>query len=202
VAYSERLLAALQEKGFAPVNPQSSKYYLRCAREILHFCFARQGSAVIEFAIVAPIFIGLLISVLETGIFFFAQQNLQVAAAQAGRLIMTRQAQSSSLTQSQFAGDVCPSIQALFNCNQLMVDVQSYTSFSGANASAPALTYDSHGNVTNNWSYSPGTAGQIVVVRLIYQWPLISGPFALILPNLSNGTSLMMGVTAFRVEPT
>jgi Flp pilus assembly protein TadG len=170
-------------------------------RKFSRFWTTRRASAAIEFAIIAPIFIGLLISVLETGIFFFAQNTLQAAAVQAGRLILTGQAQTSGLTQSGFAGDVCPSISALFTCANLMIDVSSYSSFSGATVSTPTLTYNAQGNVTNTWNYSPGAAGQIVVVRLMYQWPLISGPFALIVPNLSNGTSLMMGVTAFRVEP-
>ena len=65
----------------------------------------------------------------------------------------------------------------------------------------PTLTYNAQGQVTNGWSYNPGTAGQIMVVRLLYQWPVITGPFALIRPNLSNGTSLIMGITAFKVEP-
>jgi Flp pilus assembly protein TadG len=170
-------------------------------KRLLRFRVARRGSAAIEFAIVAPIFIGLLISILETGIFFFAQNILQAAAVQSSRLILTGQAQTSNLTQSQFSGDVCPSIQALFTCSNLMIDVQSYSSFSGANVSTPTLTYNAQGNVSNSWSYNLGTPGQIVVVRLMYQWPLITGPFAFIVPNLSNGTSQIMGVTAFRVEP-
>jgi len=170
-------------------------------RWLARFARAERGATAVEFAIVAPIFIGVLISVLQTGIFFFAQETLQAAAMQSGRLFMTGQAQSSGMTQTQFINQVCPSIQALFNCNQLMVDVQSYTSFSGANTGSPTLTYNSQGQVTNNWAFSPGTQGQVVVLRLIYQWPLIGGPFQLILPNLSNGTALMMGVSAFRVEP-
>jgi Flp pilus assembly protein TadG len=170
-------------------------------KRLLRFRVARRGSAAIEFAIIAPIFIGLLISVLETGIFFFAQNILQAAAVQSSRLILTGQAQTGNLTQSQFSNNVCPSIQALFTCANLMIDVQSYSSFSGANVSTPTLTYDTHGNVSNSWNYNLGTPGQIVVVRLMYQWPLITGPFALIVPNLSNGTSQIMGVTAFRVEP-
>ena len=165
------------------------------------FPAARRGSVAIEFAIIAPIFVGLLISILEIGIFFFAQNMLQTAAVQVGRLILTGQAQTSGLTQSGFANDACPSIQAFFTCANLMVDVQSYSSFSGAVVSTPTLTYNAQGNVTNSWNYSPGTAGQIVVVRLMYQWPIITGPFAFIVPNVTNGTSLIMGVTAFRVEP-
>jgi Flp pilus assembly protein TadG len=171
------------------------------ARKILRFGRTRDGATAVEFALVAPIFIGLLISVLETGMFFFAQNVLQAAAVQAGRLILTGQAQTSGLTATTFASDVCPSIQALFNCKNLMVDVENYASFIGANASTPTLTFNAQGQVTNNWVYSPGPPGEIVVVRLMYQWPIITGPLSLILPNLSNGTSLIMGVTAFRVEP-
>ncbi|MGO4716664.1 TadE/TadG family type IV pilus assembly protein [Bradyrhizobium sp. 2TAF24] len=170
-------------------------------QRLARFVRTERGATAVEFAIVAPIFIGLLISVLQTGIFFFAQETLQAAAMQSGRLLMTGQAQSSNMTQTQFINQVCPSVQALFNCSQLMVDVQSYTSFSGANTGSPTLTYNAQGQVTNNWAFSPGTQGQVVVLRLMYQWPLIGGPFQLILPNLSNGTALMMGVAAFRVEP-
>jgi Flp pilus assembly protein TadG len=173
----------------------------RCSRRIERFRLERKASTAIEFAMLAPIFIGLLISVLETGIFFLAQQNLQAAAVKAGRLYLTGQAQGSSMTQSQLVTAICPSIQALFTCGNLMVDLQTYNSFSNANTSAPTLTYNAQGVVTNTWAYSPGTSGQIMVVRLLYQWPLISGPFVMILPNLGNGTSLVMGVTAFRVEP-
>lgn len=160
-----------------------------------------RGATAIEFAIVAPIVTGLLISVLETGVFFVAQQNLQDAAVQGGRLIMTGQAQTSGFSQAQFAAAVCPNVQTLFTCANLMVDVQTASSFGSAVTSTPTLTYNSNGSVSNTWAYNPGTDGQIVVVRLMYQWPLVAGPFSLLLPNLTNGTSLMMGVTAFKVEP-
>lgn len=165
--------------------------------------FWRETSAAtaVEFALVAPLFIGLLIAVLETGIFFFAQNTIQNAAVEAGRLFLTGQAQTANMTASSVINNVCPSVQALFTCNNLMIDVQAYSSFSGANTSTPTLTYNAQGNVTNSWNYNPGTAGQIVVLRLMYQWPVITGPFSLIAPNLTNGTSLIMGVTAFKVEP-
>jgi hypothetical protein len=38
-------------------------------------------------------------------------------------------------------------------------------------------------------------------VQLIYQWPIVSGPFGYVLSSLGNGTTEMMGVSAFRVEP-
>ena len=87
-----------------------------------------------------------------------------------------------------------------------MVDVQSYSSFASADSSNPTLTYNGQGQVTNSWSYNPGgcvtdLTQNIIVVRLIYQWPVIGGPLGFTLANLANGTSELVGVTAFRVEP-
>jgi Flp pilus assembly protein TadG len=180
-------------------NP--AKYLRRGARQVSRFCFARQGTTAVEFALIAPAFLALLIAIFETTLFLFAQQNLQTAAVEAGRLFMTGQAQNNGTTQSQFENDICPMIQALFTCSNLMVNVQAYTSFSGASASAPTLTYNSNGTVSNSWSYSAGTPGEVMVVQLIYQWPIVGGPFGYVLSNLGNSTTEMMGVTAFRVEP-
>ena len=82
-----------------------------------------------------------------------------------------------------------------------MINVQSYANFSSANASPPTLTYNAQGQVTNTWNYDPGAPGEVMVVQLIYQWQTFSGPLGYVLSNLGNGTTEMMGVAAFRVEP-
>src|ERR1700753_2467237 len=100
-----------------------------------------RAASAVEFAIIAPLFIGLVISILETGIYFFAQNVLQTAAVQAGRQFLTGKAQASNLTEANFANNyVCPAIQSLFTCGNLMIDVNTYSSFSSANVSTPTLT--------------------------------------------------------------
>jgi Flp pilus assembly protein TadG len=178
-----------------------AKYFRRRGRDISRFCFARRGATAVEFALIAPAFLGTLIAILETTLFLFAQANLQEAAVAAGRLFMTGQAQNSNLTQTQFETDVCPMVQALFTCSKLMVNVATYSNFSNASTGSPTLTYNGQGQVTNNWSYTPGSPGQVMVVQLIYQWPIVGGPLGFMLSNLGNNTTEMMGVTAFRVEP-
>lgn len=178
-----------------------TKYLRRPARNFSRFCAARRGATMVEFALIAPAFFGLLIAIFETTLFLFAQANLQDAAVEAGRLFMTGQAQNGGTTQTQFETDICPMIQALFTCSNLMVNVQSSADFSSASTAEPTLTYNAQGQVTNTWSYSAGVPGQVMVVQLIYQWPIVGGPLGWLLPNLGNGTTEMMGVTAFRVEP-
>jgi Flp pilus assembly protein TadG len=178
-----------------------AKFLRRSAKALISFGAACRGATALEFALVAPAFIATLIAIFETTFFLFAQQTLQNAAVSASRLIMTGQVQNSNTTQSQFASEVCPMVSAVFTCANLMINVQNYSDFGGASTSKPTLTYNPDGTVSNAWSYSPGTAGQVMVVQLIYQWPIVAGPFGYVLSNLGNGTTEMMGVAAFRVEP-
>lgn len=175
------------------------KYFQRLASEVCRFGRTGEGATAVEFALIAPPFLGTLIAILEVTIFLFAQQVLQNGAVAAGRLFMTGQAQGT--TESQFQNQVCPTVSALFNCSSLMVNVQAYTDFSSADPSEPVLTFNGQGQVTNTWSYSPGTPGQVMVVQLIYQWPIVGGPLGYVLSNLGNGHTEMMGISAFRVEP-
>jgi Flp pilus assembly protein TadG len=177
------------------------KYLQRLAREISRFARTDGGTTAVEFALIAPPFLATLVAILEVTLFLFAQALLQNAAVEAGRLFMTGQATSSNTTQTQFESDVCPMVSALFTCKSVMVNVQSYSSVSGASAGEPTLTFNSSGGVSNTWSYTPGSPGELMVVQLIYEWPILSGPFGYVIPNLGNGYAEMMGVSAFRVEP-
>ena len=162
---------------------------------------ADQGATMVEFALVAPAFLATLFAIIQVTLFLFAQQTLQSAAVQAGRVFLTGSAQTGGLTQQQFAAnDVCPLIQALFNCNNLQIDISTYSSFSAASTAAPSL-YDSHGNLITTGTYTPGTQSQIMVVQLVYPWPIFGMPLGSVLSNTGYGTALIMGVTAFKVEP-
>jgi Flp pilus assembly protein TadG len=176
-------------------------FFRRHMKNISRFRAAQRGATAVEFALIAPAFLATLIAIFEVTFFLFAQQTLQTAAVQAGRQIMTGQVQNSNTTQSQFANIVCPMIQAMFTCSKLMINVQNYSTFSAASTGAPTLIFNSKGQVTNTWVYSPGSPGDVMVVQLIYQWPIVGGPFGYVLSNLGNGTTEMMGVSAFRVEP-
>jgi Flp pilus assembly protein TadG len=178
-----------------------AKFLRPGAKALVRFGAARRGATAVEFALVAPALIAMLIAIFETTFFLFAQQTLQNAAVSASRLIMTGQVQNNGTTQNQFATLVCPMVSAIFTCSNLMINVQNYSDFSGASTAQPTLTYNSNGTVSNVWSFNPGTPGQVMVVQLIYQWPIVAGPFGYVLSNLGNGTTEMMGVAAFRVEP-
>jgi Flp pilus assembly protein TadG len=160
-----------------------------------------RGATAVEFALVAIPFFAMLIALIQTALVFFAGRVLDEVVQQASRYILTGQAQQSNMTQATFANYVCQNTVALFTCGNFMINVQSYSSFSAASTATPTLTFNSQGQVTNQWTYSPGNAGDIVVVQVMYQWPIAMGPLGFNLSNLSNGNRLLVSIAAFKNEP-
>lgn len=177
-------------------------YSKRLTRRISCFARTQQGATAVEFALVAPAFLATLLAILEVAIFLFGQMILQNAANQAARYFLTGQAQNATppWTAAQLVTKVCPTV--MFNCNKLFIVVQEASSFSGASTAAPAM-YDARGNALTqpNYTYDPGTPGNVMVVQLVYAWPVVPGPLGFNLGPVQHGAVEMMGVSAFRVEP-
>jgi Flp pilus assembly protein TadG len=178
-------------------SPAGSTAALR--RALRRFRRNRRGSAAVEFALVAPVFFALLFAIIETAIVFFAGQVLETVTQDSARFIMTGQAQTGGYSQSQFKTYVCGKISVLFDCvNGVYVDVQNYPAFSGVSISDPI---DAGKNFVPPNNYSPGGPGDIVVVRLFYQWPLVVTGLGYNISNLSGSKRLLTATAAFRNEP-
>ncbi len=155
----------------------------------------RRGSAAVEFA---PVFFALLFAIIETAIVFFAGQVLETITQSSARMILTGQAQTAAYTQAQFKTYVCGQIPALFTCSNVYVDVQSYNSFGNVTLNSQI---DGNSNFVNNLQYNPGGPGQIVVVRLFYQWPLFVTGLGYNISNLAGSKRLLAATAAFQNEP-
>ena len=180
-------------------------YLRRRGRDVSRFGGAREGATAVEFAMVAPALIATLIAIIEVMYFLFAQQTLQTAAVEMGRLFMTNQGPSQGSTvngngQLLNTSNICNIIQPVLTCGSVTVDVQAYSDYGSANTST--LQLYNGGTPITNFNYTAGTPGQIVVIRLAYQLTTITGPLGFVLSSLSNGKMEVMGVTAIRVEPT
>jgi Flp pilus assembly protein TadG len=144
---------------------------------------------------------------------FLAGRVLDEVVAEASRYIMTGQAQTANMTQSGFTTYLCTGsntsglVSALFTCSNFMINVQNYSSFSSASTTNPITGFNAQGQPLNSsgnvisWSYSPGSAGDIVVVQVMYQWPVILGPLGFTLSNYNNGNALLMSTAVFKNEP-
>lgn len=167
-------------------------------RIVRRFRRDKDGVAAVEFALVAGPFLFLLFAIIELAMVFFAGQVLETATASASRLIMTGQAQTQNFNQAAFKNEICNKTNALMNCAGIAVDVRTYTNFSSASTSQPVS-----GGAVNyaGMTYVQGTGGDIVVVRAVYEWPVLMPTFGLTVGGLANGKRLLMATAAFRNEP-
>jgi Flp pilus assembly protein TadG len=164
-------------------------------RRIVDLVRRQDGVAAIEFAMVGPPFIALLVAIFETGIAFFAQQVLQTAVLQSSRAIMTGQVQNQAMTAGQFKQSVCDNAGTLFNCANILVNVQTQASFGAALPSPIA-----NGQVVTGTNFNPGVGGDIVIVQVYYEWTVATGPLNFNLANLADGNDLLVATAAFRNE--
>ena len=172
---------------------------LAAAGAVRRLARQQDGAAAVEFGLVAAPFLALVFAIIETAIIFFAGQALETAVADSSRLILTGQAQSQGMTAATFKNAVCAKIYGLFDCqNGVSVDVQKFSSFSNITNTPPI---DANGNFNLTPSYNPGGPGDIVLVRLFYQYPVYVSLLGFNLSNVSGGKRLLAATAAFRNEP-
>jgi Flp pilus assembly protein TadG len=176
-----------------------------CARRVMaagaasRFVRRQDGTAAVEFGFVAAPFLALVFAIMETAMVFFSGQAMETAVADSARLIMTGQAQKGGYNQAAFKNAVCAKIHGLFDCqNGVYVDVKTFTSFANVTNNSPV---DANGNFVNNFSYTPGGPGDIVMVRLYYQWPVYVSLVGFTLSNMSGGKRVLVATAAFSNEP-
>jgi Flp pilus assembly protein TadG len=173
------------------MNKRFIRRRLLARRAVRRLARKQDGSAAIEYAVVAPVFFALLFLIFETGLMFWASQTLETAVADAGRLIMTGQAHQKGLNQTSFKDAVCERLKGG------LLDVQTKPTFEQFTTTPP---YDAQGTFQpGQVGYQPGGPSDIVLVRAYYQWPLI-------IPRPSHdvtfgSSQLLSAAAAFRNEP-
>ncbi|HUO98449.1 MAG TPA: TadE/TadG family type IV pilus assembly protein [Rhizomicrobium sp.] len=161
---------------------------------------SRAGSAAVEFAFIAPIFVLLLMGTIEVGVMFFAEFTLQNATVDAARQIRTGQVQLANMTQAQFRQLVCNEISALMPCNaNLQIDVETYANFAAASFSSPLQADQTLNPNLDNWA--PGAECSIVLVRVFYTWTVFTPVLDSFMINMAGNKHLITATAAFRNEP-
>jgi Flp pilus assembly protein TadG len=163
------------------------------------------GSPAVEFALVFPIFLGIVLATLQAGTIFLVKAFFESAAEQAARVVLTNQTDSLTFTAAQFQTEICNELTALFNCSELTVELEPLPAGT-TNLTSLLPTFDASGNVVGTPvvdvganSAVPGTDMLLVVM---YPWPVYGGPLGLNFANMGNGKMLMTSIQVFRIEPT
>lgn len=159
----------------------------------------RRGATALEFALVALPFFSLMLAIFETTAVFFATSTLENAVSDAARQIRTGQVQSANMTGIQFKALICAKTVPLLACDEnLTVDVRSFANFQAVNFPAPL---DANKNFQIQPQFTPGQAGDIVLVRVFYTWKVVTPLIGATLANMVDNKRLISTATAFRNEP-
>jgi Flp pilus assembly protein TadG len=147
------------------------------------------GGAAVEFAIVAFPFFGLVIAVMEIGIFFFASRFLEDGVFNASRLALTGRLGTAS-SCADFSTAIRNNIGTWFDSSKVNISVSVLTSFSDAGT---ALDMSAAG-------CSMGTTGQTLLIQATYPYPFVGYRFSLRDDNRIGADWVLSAATALRVE--
>jgi Flp pilus assembly protein TadG len=160
------------------------------------------GSPAVEFALVFPVFLGVVLATLQAGTIFLAKAYFESGAEQAARLVLTNQV--GSLTAAQFQTEICNQLTALFTCGEITVELEPLPAGT-TNLQAMLPTFDSQGNVVGTPTVDVGanaaSSGTDMLLVVMYPWPVYGGPLGLNFSNMGNGKMLMTSTQVFRTEP-
>jgi Flp pilus assembly protein TadG len=164
------------------------------------------GATAVEFGFFAIPFVFLLIGMVEVGMLSTAGTLLQGGTDDAARLIRTGQAQSSGDPQAAFEDLLCEKVELLINCDDLVFEaiaIDSSANGFGGIADDMSLvdpTFDGDGNLDPS-GFDSGSHSSLVIVRVAYNYPLMTpfvGPF---LADNTNNTKLLMATAIIQNEP-
>lgn len=202
------------QQGGVRARPRFGFRFRRMAR-------SDDGSAAIEFAILAIPYFMIIFAIIETFVAFTAEQLLSNAVNEMSRKLRTGQittvdpTRPTYMNQTTFRTAFCNEISILMKCdsaeiakpNKLWIDVQSFSAFSSIPTTIPRKTADTFSDLdTSKFKWAPGGAKSINMMRVYYRWQITAD---LVRPYIttirpSDGSMptdfLIVGTTAFQNE--
>ncbi len=155
-----------------------------------------RGTAMIEFAILAPLFIGLTLCIFEIAIMSFFMSVMQTTVEEMGRTILVGAPQRAGMTADQFRTTICGKLPSGMSCGRMSIDVHSSDTLAGLMAQPrPDLL------PVGQTRYAPGGPNTYNIVRVGYLWDVVSVPPDFDLSNAGPGKRLMETTTIVKVEP-
>jgi Flp pilus assembly protein TadG len=159
-----------------------------------------RGATAVEFAIVGPPFLMLLLAVFELGYMVFVQSVLDSSARSAARLIRTGQAQASGNAQTDFQTALCNAVSSLIGCGNLVYQVQEFASWSATQTALnTAPKRDKNGNLISA-GFNAGNCGDIVAVQVSYNYQFFTLWIGSQLGGSTN-SAFLMSTVVFQNEP-
>ncbi|MGV6802410.1 MAG: TadE/TadG family type IV pilus assembly protein [bacterium] len=175
------------------------------------FGLTQTGATAVEFAMVFPLFIGLVFSVFEIGIYFYKVSVIEEAVSKAARKVRTGYkfeaadplAPGACLTEKDcLYKEICDIVDTFGPCNNsLAVEVTVFSDFAtlAADTSSPVCVSDA-GYDYNTVGFDKGAQQQIVRLRACFEVKTTNPGLGLKLSTGSNGKRKIIATTFFQNE--
>jgi Flp pilus assembly protein TadG len=185
---------------------EKSSKIARLGKEVLR---QRSASAAIEFAMVVPAFLLLIVETMQIGVYFYTSASLDHATTGAARQVLTGAVSSAGLTAAQFRTQtLCPLLPASMSCSNVITNIQNVPEaispagfYTYVNAGGTAIITPTMDNTKT--SFCPGNAGSYVYIQVYYAMPVISPIwYAAASVNWNGGAAhFVSAAAAFKNEP-
>lgn len=157
----------------------------------------RRGATAVEFALVAPVCLFMVMGVVEYSLFYFKTSFLKHVLYEASRNVQTGEVQDSADPQTFFQTEYCDDAGFLMHCEDVFFDVRSAPSL--ADVTFPAASFDSDGKPTN-FVFQPGAPDQITTMRVATPYRFFT-PFMSDIFQPDGSPAIIVGYSVARNEP-
>ena len=176
---------------------------------------SRDGTAAIEFALLAIPYFLILFAILETFVAFIAEQVVSNAVDTMSRQIRTGQITATNTDMTKFRQAFCNEISVIIKCStseiatpaNLYLDVESFATFANIPTTIPRVSTAAGADIDpSGFKFAPGGAQTTNMVRAYYRWQVMTD---LLRPYLTNirptdgsmpTTFLIVATSAFQNE--
>ncbi|MEM7022152.1 MAG: TadE/TadG family type IV pilus assembly protein [Pseudomonadota bacterium] len=171
------------------------------------------GKAIVEFAFIAPVFLGMTLSIFEFSGIMFVQTLLEGGAREASRYGITGQQPEGVSRDDMILQIVGDNSFGIIDMDELVMTTKVYDSFNEVGQPEPFTDENSNGSYdlgepytdsNGNGTWDPdmgavglGGPGEVVVYTMIYDWPIMIPVFE---PFFGDHVTLEANI-AVRNEP-
>ncbi|WP_425408686.1 TadE/TadG family type IV pilus assembly protein [Hyphococcus sp.] len=165
------------------------------------------GSAAVEFAIVAPLFLVMMFSIFEVGWFYFANSAVDASITDMARLVKTGQVQGwdgdDEEKYDRLYDDVCRIVSSFGGCdNRLTLEVDTFDTFNELAAdNTPPVCADAPPEDLAALPFDPGEELQIIRVRVCYLYTTLNPAIGISMAEEGTNMRRLVSTMIFRNEP-
>ena len=155
------------------------------------------ASAAVEYALVGPVFLFIMIGLIEFSVYVFNRNFVKHVLYETARRITTGEIQAADKPEAAFKDIYCSHSNILLSCERLIFDVRAYDRLEDVDFSPAA--FGANGN-PENFKFEPGGSEQFSVMRVAVPYRFVT-PFMqeLILGDSNN--AIIVGYTVAKNEP-